>query len=38
MEPILLEDESDLDSVGIDELCEVLTKSCKQVTDIYNDT
>jgi hypothetical protein len=38
MEPILLEEESDLDSVGIDDLCEALNKSCKQVTDLYNDT
>ena len=38
MEPILLEEESDLDSVGIDELCQALNKSCKQVTDLYNDT
>jgi hypothetical protein len=38
MEPILLEEESDLDSVGIDELCQALDKSCKQVTDLYNDT
>lgn len=38
MEPILLEDESDLDSVGIDELCQALDKSCKQVADLYNDT
>ena len=38
MEPILLEEESDLDSVGIDELCVALNKSCKEVTDLYNDT
>lgn len=38
MDPVLLEDESDIDSVGIDELCEVLDRSCKQVTDLYNDT
>lgn len=38
MEPILLEEESDLDSVGIDELCQALDKSCKQVTELYNDT
>jgi hypothetical protein len=38
MEPVLLEEESDLDSVGIDELCQALNKSCKQVTDLYNDT
>jgi hypothetical protein len=38
MEPVLLEEESDLDSVGIDELCQALDKSCKQVTDLYNDT
>jgi hypothetical protein len=38
MEPVLLEDESDLDSIGIDELCDALNKSCKQVTELYNDT
>ncbi len=38
MEPVLLEEESDLDSVGIEELCEALNKSCKQVTEVYNDT
>lgn len=38
MEPVLLEEESDLDSVGIDELCQALDKSCKEVTDLYNDT
>ena len=38
MEPVLLEEESDLDSVGVEELCHALTTSCKQITDIYNDT
>jgi hypothetical protein len=38
MEPILLEEESDLDSVGVEELCQALSKSCKQVTEVYNDT
>lgn len=38
MEPALLEDESDLDSGEIDELCQALNKSCKQVTELYNDT
>ncbi len=38
MEPVLLEDESDLDSVGVEELCKALNDSCKQVTDLYNDT
>lgn len=37
-EPVLLEEESDLDSVGIDELCQALDKSCREVTDLYNDT
>ena len=38
MEPVLLEEESDFDSGDIDELCQALNKSCKQVTDLYNDT
>ena len=38
MEPILLEEESDLDSTGVEELCQALNKSCQQVTDLYNDT
>jgi hypothetical protein len=38
MEPVLLEEESDLDSVGIEELCDALNKSCKQITEVYNDT
>jgi hypothetical protein len=38
MEPVLLEEESDLDSVGVDELCQALDKSCRLVTDLYNDT
>jgi hypothetical protein len=38
MEPVLLEEESDLDSVGLEDLCNALNKSCRQVTEIYNDT
>ena len=38
MEPVLLEEESDLDSVGVEELCQALQTSCKQITDVYNDT
>jgi hypothetical protein len=38
METVHLEDESDLDSVDLDELCQALDKSCKQVADLYNDT
>lgn len=38
METVHLEDESDLDSVDLGELCEILDKSCKQVADLYNDT
>jgi len=38
METVHLEDESDLDSIDLDELCQALNKSCKQVTELYNDT